>query len=190
MRVALYARISTNKQDAEMQLTELREYAVRRGWVAVEYVDVMTGSKDSRPQLDKMMADATRRKFDVVCVWKFDRFARSTAHLLRALETFKTLGVEFVSLREAIDTSTAIGKMVFTFLGAVAEFEREIIRERVLAGVARARALGHVPGPKPMQVDMDAVRARQSAGESLRAIARDLGVSAALLVKRAKAAGA
>jgi DNA invertase Pin-like site-specific DNA recombinase len=188
MRVAIYARVSTDKQDTELQLTELREYAVRRGWEAIEYTDSgVSGAKENRPQLDRLMADANRRKFGAVVVWKFDRFARSTQHLLKALTTFRELGVEFISLREAIDTSTTVGKMVFTFLAAVAEFEREIITERVRAGVARAKAKGHVAGPKPMQLNMDAITERRAAGESLRAIARSLGVSPALLVKRAKA---
>ena len=107
-RVALYARVSTDngQQDPEMQLRELREYCERRGWkIACEYIDRITGTKESRPQLDQMMRDASRRKFDAVLVWKFDRFARSVAHLLRALEEFKSLGIDFVSFTEGIDTA-------------------------------------------------------------------------------------
>jgi DNA invertase Pin-like site-specific DNA recombinase len=116
VRVALYARVSTNNgQDPTLQTRELREYLERRGWqLAGEYVDVgVSGSKERRPELDRLMADAHRRRFDVVAVWKFDRFARSVSHLLRALETFRALGIEFVSLSEQIDTSTPMGKMVF-----------------------------------------------------------------------------
>jgi DNA invertase Pin-like site-specific DNA recombinase len=127
-----------------MQLRELREYAARRGWdIAGEYVDTgISGAKDSRPELNRLMADAHQRRFDVVVVWKFDRFARSVAHLLRALETFKALGVEFISYSGQIDTTTPTGKMIFTVLGAVAELERSLIAERVRAGLRNARAKG------------------------------------------------
>jgi len=115
-RTALYARISTsnNGQSPEMQLRELREYCERRGWtVAGEYVDTgISGAKDRRPELDRLMSDAHKRRFDVVAVWKFDRFARSVSHLLRALDTFRVLGVEFVSLSESLDTATPAGRMV------------------------------------------------------------------------------
>src|ERR1700676_5074400 len=135
MRVAIYARVSTanNGQDPTVQTRELREYAERRGWtVASEYVDIgISGTKETRPQLDRLMADGHRRRFDAVVVWKFDRFARSVSHLLRALETFKAQGIEFVSLSEQIELSTPMGKMVFTVLGAVAELERSLIVERV-----------------------------------------------------------
>jgi DNA invertase Pin-like site-specific DNA recombinase len=125
MKVAIYARVSTanNGQDPSMQTRELREYAERRGWiVAGEYVDIgISGTKETRPELDRLMADAHRRRFDAVVVWKFDRFARSVSHLLRALETFRAQGIEFVSFSEQLDTSTPAGKMVFTVLGAVAD---------------------------------------------------------------------
>src|SRR6266851_6063814 len=125
MKVSLYARVSTTDkgQDPELQLRELRDYCQRRGWnVAGEYIDVgFSGAKDSRPELNRLMADASRRRFDGVVVWKFDRFARSVSHLLRALETFRALDVEFVSYSEAIDTATPVGKMTFTVLGAVGE---------------------------------------------------------------------
>src|SRR6267154_5133697 len=146
MRTALYARVSTSDkgQDPEVQLRELREYCQRRGFtIDGEYVDVgVSGSKDSRPELNKLMLDAAKRKFDAVVVWRFDRFARSVSHLLRALETFRSVGIEFVSYSEAIDTSTAVGKMTFTVLGAVAELERSLIIERVRAGVRNAKAKG------------------------------------------------
>lgn len=186
---ALYARVSTldKGQDTEVQMRELREYASRRKWDVVEFCDRgISGAKDDRPQLKRMMRDCHRRRFDVVLVWKFDRFARSVSHLLRAMEDFKTLGVDFVSLTEALDTTTAQGKMLFTILGAVAEFERALICERVRAGLANARAKGHMPGPKPVALDIAAVNARREAGESLRQIAASLNVSPALLVKRSK----
>lgn len=189
MRVALYARVSTlNGQDPELQLRDLRDYLVRRGWNSVgEYVDVgVSGTKDTRPQLDKLMADAHKRYFDAVVVWKFDRFARSVSHLLRALEEFQALGIEFVSLTESVDTSTPMGKMVFTVLGAVAELERSLIVERIRAGMRNAKVKGHNPGPKAIKLDLEAVRLRIERGESRRAIARSIGVSPSLLTKRLK----
>jgi len=146
MRAAVYAQVSTlgKGQDPGLQLREFSDCAERRGWTAAgEYVDVgISGAKDRRPELDRLMADAHRRKFDDVVVWKFDRFARSVSHLLRALENFQALGIEFVSLTEGVDTSTPAGKMVFTILGAVAELERSLICERVKAGLRNVRAKG------------------------------------------------
>ncbi len=182
MKIVLYARVSTanNGQDPEMQLRELREYCERRGWeVAGEYVDVgISGAKEKRPELDRLMADAQRRRCDAVVVWKFDRFARSVSHLLRALETFKSLGIEFVSLSEQVDTSTPTGKMVFTVLGAVAELERSLIAERVRAGLRNARAKGKRLGRPPSRIDIQKVAALRSQGLSWARVARSLGVSA------------
>jgi len=153
LRVAVYARVSTigNGQSPEMQLREIREYCHRRGWrISNEYVDLgISGTKEKRPQLDLLLADAHRRHFDAVVVWRFDRFARSVSHLLRALENFQALGIEFVSLSEQLDTSTPTGKMVFTVLGAVAELERSLIVERVRAGMRNARAKGKRIGRPP-----------------------------------------
>ena len=151
MKTAIYARVSTGNgnQHPEMQLREIRSYAKRRGWaVTREYIDEgISGMKESRPELNKLLADAHLRRFDAVVCWRFDRFARSVSHLLRALETFKALGIEFVSLSEQVDASTPTGKMVFTVLGAVAELERNLIAERVKAGLRNARAKGRVLGP-------------------------------------------
>jgi DNA invertase Pin-like site-specific DNA recombinase len=145
-KAAIYATVSTahNGQDPAIQTRELEEYCQRRGWeLAGCYVDTgISGSKESRPELAKLMADAHRRRFDAVVVWKFDRFARSVSHLLRALETFKALGIDFVSLPEQVDTSTPTGKVVFTVLGAVAELERSLICEGVRAGIRNAKAKG------------------------------------------------
>src|SRR5260221_7878021 len=156
-RVAIYARVSTvgQGQSPEMQLRELREYVERRGWtLAGEYVDEgFSGAKDSRPELNRLMADAHRRRFDVVAVWKFDRMARSVSHLLRALDTFRALGIEFVSLSESLDTATPAGRMVFTVLGAVAELERSLIAERVRGGLRNARAKGKRLGRPRIVVD-------------------------------------
>ena len=183
MRVALYARVSTlnNGQSPEMQLRELREYVERRGWtLAGEYVDEgISGAKDSRPELNRLMDDAHRRKFDAVVVWKFDRFARSVSHLLRALETFKAQGIEFISYSEQMDTSTPTGRMIFTVLGAVAELERSLIGERVRAGVRNARAKGKRLGRPKVTVDATKVRELRQAGRSFEEIGLVLGVSAA-----------
>jgi DNA invertase Pin-like site-specific DNA recombinase len=182
MKAALYARVSTanNGQSPEMQVRDFAEYCERRGWIVADrYVDIgISGTKEKRPELDRLMADAHRRKFDVVVVWKFDRFARSVSHLLRALETFNSLGIAFVSLGEQIDTSTPAGRMVFTVLGAVAELERSLIVERVKAGLRNARAKGKRLG-RPRKVLPDSrfasLRAR---GCSWRTIARQVGASA------------
>jgi DNA invertase Pin-like site-specific DNA recombinase len=187
MRAAIYARVSTTGlgQSPEMQVRELREYCERRGWqIAGEYVDAgISGAKDSRPELNKMMADAHRRRFDAVVVWKFDRFARSVSHLLRALETFNALGIGFVSLSEQIDTSTPTGKMVFTVLGAVAELERSLIAERVRAGLRNARAKGTRLGRPRVIVDASSVARLRAEGRTVREIADALGVSRSLVHK-------
>lgn len=169
MKAAIYARVSTNEQSSSMQLRELREYCKRRGWgVAEEFVDEgISGGKEGRPALDKLMADAHKRKFDAVVVWKFDRFARSVSHLLRALETFNSLGIAFVSLSESIDTSTPAGKMVFTVLGAVAELERSLIGERVRAGLRNAKARGVRLGQQPLRT-FTTSEARQLRGDRRR----------------------
>src|SRR3989475_2534341 len=188
MRVALYARVSTinGQQDPEMQLRELRAYCTRRGWeVAGEYVDRISGAKDKRPALDRLMADAHRREFDAVVVWRFDRFARSVSHLLRALETFRALGVEFVSLSEQVDTSTPMGKMVFTVLGAVSELERSIIVERVKAGLRNARAKGKRLGRPRKVVDAKRIAALRARGVGWKRIASELGVGVGTLYRTA-----
>jgi DNA invertase Pin-like site-specific DNA recombinase len=139
VKIAIYARVSTNNvQDPEVQLRELREYCQRRGWeITREYVNVgISGGKEKRPRLDELVHDAHRRYFDAVVVWRFDRFARSVSHLLKALENFRSLGIEFVSLSEQVDTSTPTGKMIFTVLRA----ERSLIVERVRASLRLAGA--------------------------------------------------
>jgi DNA invertase Pin-like site-specific DNA recombinase len=162
-----------------MQTREMEEFCDRRGWELVgNYVDNgITGSKESRPELDRLMADAHRRRFDTVVVWKFDRFARSVSHLLRALETFKALGIDFVSLSEQVDTSTPTGRMVFTVLGAVAELERSLIAERVRAGIRNARAKGKRLGRPRVAVDVSRISALRSKGQSWSAIHRETGIA-------------
>jgi DNA invertase Pin-like site-specific DNA recombinase len=187
-RVAIYARVSTTNhgQDVTLQTRELEHFAHVRGWQIVgSYTDAgVSGSKDSRPELNRLMADAHKRRFDIVCVWRFDRFARSVSHLLRALETFKALGIDFVSFSEQMDTSTPAGKMVFTVLGAVAELERSLIVERVKAGMRNARAKGRRIG-RPPQIQLSPEMRTSIAGAyasgatSLRALAKRFGTSLA-----------
>jgi len=180
VRAAIYARVSTanNGQDPSMQTREIREYCERRGWQLVgEYVDLrISGAKEKRPELDRLMTDAHRRRFDAVVVWKFDRFARSVSHLLRALETFKALGIEFVSLSEQVDTTTPTGKMVFTVLGAVAELERSLIVERVRAGLRNAKSKGRRLGRPRVDVDVARIGSLRSQGRSWAAIAVEMGI--------------
>jgi DNA invertase Pin-like site-specific DNA recombinase len=197
LKIAIYARVSTkNGQDPEMQIAELREYIRNRKWkIAGEYVDRgISGASDSRPELNRLMADASRRRFDVVAVWKFDRFARSVTHLLRALETFRALGIEFVSLSENIDTSTPTGKMVFTVLASVSELERSLIGERVRAGLRNAKARGTRLGRPPLKdltvLEMQGLRReRRRSRVRFKELAEKYGVSvwtAFQLCKRAK----
>jgi DNA invertase Pin-like site-specific DNA recombinase len=181
-RVAVYARVSTTNhgQDVGLQTRELRQFAEARGWiVAGEYIDAgVSGAKDSRPELNRLMADAHKRRFDVVCVWRFDRFARSVSHLLRALETFKALGIDFVSYSEQMDTSTPAGKMVFTVLGAVAELERSLIVERVRAGLRNAKAKGKKLGRPRVTVDAAKIASLRATGASWQTITCQLCISA------------
>ena len=143
-RVAIYARVSTlNNQDPEMQLREVREYCERRGLVVTEeYVDRISGSKESRPHLNRLMADAQRRRFDIVVVWKLDRWGRSLKHLVNSLAQLESLGVAFISLRDNLDLTTPSGRLMFHVIGAMAQFERSLIQERVRAGLRNARAKG------------------------------------------------
>jgi DNA invertase Pin-like site-specific DNA recombinase len=190
MRAAIYARVSTTNhgQDVTLQTRELEQFAQARGWeIAGEYVDSgVSGTKDSRPELNRLIADAHRRRFDVVCVWRFDRFARSVSHLLRALETFKALGIDFVSFSEQMDTSTPAGKMVFTVLGAVAELERSLIVERVRAGLRNARAKGKTLGRPRVAVDASRIAALRASGLSWPKIAAELGVSVGTVFQAAR----
>jgi DNA invertase Pin-like site-specific DNA recombinase len=156
MRAAVYARVSTLDQEPENQLQEIRRYAQARGWAAVEYVDRgVSGAKDRRPALDQMLADAKRRKFDVVVCWRLDRLGRNLKHLISLLDELQALGVAFVSLAEGIDATTPAGKLQMHILGAIAEFERDRIRERVRAGLARARAQGQRLGRRPRRITTD-----------------------------------
>ena len=181
MKTAIYARVSTNGhgQDPEVQLRELREHCARRGWtLAAEYVDAgISGTKDRRPKLDELMADARRRRFDCVLVYRYDRFARSLRHLVNALEDFRALGIDFVSLHEGVDTSTPNGRLVFGIFASIAEFERELIRSRVRSGLAAARAKGKKLGRPRIGVDAARISILRASGASWRAIAAKTGLS-------------
>jgi DNA invertase Pin-like site-specific DNA recombinase len=143
MRAAIYARVSTFDQEPENQLAEIRRYVAARGWTAEEYVDRgISGAKDRRPALDRVLIDARRRRFDVLVVWRLDRLGRNLRHLITLLEELQALGIAFVSLNEGIDATTPAGKLQMHILGAIAEFERARIAERVKAGLQRARAQG------------------------------------------------
>ena len=187
--VGIYARVSTvdKGQDVELQLCDLRTYADARGWkVFKEYVDVgQSGSKEQRPAFNQLMEDARKRKVDIVLVWRLDRFGRSLKHLIVSLDELRTLGVGFVSFKESIDFTTATGRLMLHLLGAFAEFEKEIIRERVKAGVAHARAKGKRLGRRPLIDErlLGTVRDMRDKGISIRGISKELGVSKSLVHK-------
>jgi DNA invertase Pin-like site-specific DNA recombinase len=178
---AVYARVSTlhSGQDSTMQTRELVEYCQRRGWEVFEsYVDNgVSGKKDSRPELNRLMADAHARRFDVVVVWRFDRFSRSASHLCRALAIFNALKINFVSMIEQIDTTTPAGTFVFHVLAAVAESERQTIVERVRGGLRNARAKGKRLGRPRKAVDIDRINSLRASGHSWRRIAGMLKLS-------------
>jgi DNA invertase Pin-like site-specific DNA recombinase len=180
MKAALYARVSTtNRQDPALQTRELKEYCRRRGWKLVaEYVDRgVSGSRDSRPALDRLMGAAKQREFDAVLVWKLDRFGRSLRHLVNALAELEALGVTFVSLKDNLDLSTPAGRLMFQIIGAMAEFERSLISERVRAGLRNARAKGKRIGRPRVAVDREKVADLRRDGASWEAIGAHLGVS-------------
>lgn len=178
LRIAVYARVSTKDQSCDLQLRDLRAYcAARRFSVQREYVDIgESGAKDSRPQLNELMAAARKRLIDAVVVWRFDRFARSTKHLLLALEEFRTLGIQFISYQENIDTSSPLGQALFTIVSAVAQLERDLIRERVSAGIRNAQACGKHIGRPRCTVSRDEIGRLRSQGASLRQIAKKLNI--------------
>jgi len=179
-RVALYARVSTLiGQDPEMQLRELREYASRRGWlVGKEYIDKgVSGTRESRPALNDLMADAHRRKFDAVLVWKIDRFGRSLRHLVNSLAELGALGVAFVSFRDNLDLSTPSGRLMFQIIGAMAEFERALIQERVRAGLRNAQAQGKRLGRPRVVVDAFRIASLRAQGRSWSQVGAELRVS-------------
>jgi DNA invertase Pin-like site-specific DNA recombinase len=184
-RVALYARVSTDGQDESMQLTALRDMVSQRRWeVTREYIDHGVSSRNVRPQLESLMRDAQKHKFDVVAVWKFDRFARSTRELVFALEQFQSWGIDFVSVTQSIDTSGLMGRLVYAVLAAIAEFERDLIRERVVAGMREARRKGKHCDRPMIEFDVDQAAELRRAGMSWRKLATSTGVPVHLLRAR------
>lgn len=180
MKAALYARVSThNGQDPTMQTREMEEYCQRRGWELVDsYVDTgVSGSKDSRPQLNRLMIDAKHRRFDAVLVWKLDRFGRSLKHLVNALAELEALGIAFVSLKDNLDLATPAGRLMFQIIGAMAEFERSLIQERVRAGLRNAKAKGKRLGRPRVTVDASEIACLRTHGSSWSDIRRQTGVS-------------
>lgn len=176
-KAGIYARVSTGEQSVEMQVNELIRFCEARGWQIRKYLDAgISGAKERRPRLDQLWADARRRELDAVVVYRFDRFARSTRQLVNALHEFDSLGVQFVSLHENVDTTTPNGRLVFTIFAAIAEFERELIRDRVRSGIALARAKGVRLGRPRAMVDTARVEARRASGASWRAISREMRI--------------
>lgn len=182
-RAAVYLRVSTTEQTVENQRLAVEQYCKLQGWnVAKVYEDVgISGAQDRREGLDALKADVAKGRYDVVLVWKFDRLARSTTHLLETLSLFHRYGTDFVSVTEAVDSSTPAGKMVLTFLGAIAEFEREIIRERVVCGLERAKSEGVRLGRPRVGFDVNEAVRLKKGGRSWTQLAKQLGVSSATL---------
>jgi DNA invertase Pin-like site-specific DNA recombinase len=191
MRVALYARVSTQEQDPEVQLAALRHHVAQRGWqLSEEFVDQgVSGARERRPALDRLMKAAWTGQFQVVLVWRFDRFARSVKHLVGALETFRSLRVGFVSLQEQLDTSTPIGQAMFTIIGAMAQLERDIIRERVKAGLEHARARGVRLGRPVARVDVEDLRTLYRQGLRVPDLARRFHCSRSTIRRRLRQVG-
>jgi DNA invertase Pin-like site-specific DNA recombinase len=183
MRSAIYARVSTTDQEPENQLAELRRYITARGWTAgTEYIDKgVSGAKERRPSLDQLLSDARRRRFDVLVVWSLDRIGRNLRHLIGVLEDLQQLGVAVVSLRDGLDLSTAAGRLQMAVIAAIAQFERDRLRERTTAGLARAKAQGKQLGRRMTIVDPESLQA--VSGLSLRLAARQLGIAVNTLQK-------
>jgi len=184
-KAAIYGRVSTADQHVETQLYQLRELAARRGYEVVhEYTDIgVSGSRARRPGLDAMLADAHRRRFGIVLVAAFDRVARSVKHFLTVVDELNDLGIEFLSARENIDTSGAMGRMFVTIIGCVAELERSLIIERIRAGMRRRRLEGLPMGRAPLAIDHQSLVRDRRSGMSLTNVAKKYGVSRASVVR-------
>jgi DNA invertase Pin-like site-specific DNA recombinase len=179
-RAVLYMRVSSLDQHPDTQLHDLRQMAVQRGYELVkEFTDRISGAKARRPGLDELMHDARRGRFDVVLVWASDRIARSVKHFLEVLDELNHLNIEFVSFREQIDTGGPLGRAIVVIIGAIAELERNLIIERVRAGMRRAKLEGRHIGRRPLDLDRDAILLDRRRGQSLGQIARSHGISRA-----------
>jgi DNA invertase Pin-like site-specific DNA recombinase len=191
-KAAIYVRVSTTDQHVESQLYDLRELAVQRGLEIVkEYQDWgVSGRKARRPGLDALMADARRKNFSVVLVAAFDRVARSVKHFLLVMDEFDSLGVVFISRRENVDTSGPMGRLFLTLIGSIAELESDLIRERVLAGMRRARLDGVRIGRAPMNIDRPAIVRDRLSGMTLTAVSKKWGISRSFVCKLVKRSGA
>ena len=180
-RAALYARVSTDDrgQDPETQLRQLREYAARRGFaVAEEFVDFASGTRNDRPHYKRLLEAVRKRQVDVVLVWRYDRFARSTQALVNALMEFRALGGDFISYQENVDTTTPQGELVFGMMANLAQFESSLIGERVRAGMARAKAQGkRVSRPPIPEATRRRIEELARAGRSINGIAKELGIA-------------
>ena len=183
-RAVLYLRVSTLDQHPETQMHDLRALAKHRGFEIVnEYTDRISGAKAKRPGLDELLGDAKRGRFDVVIVWAFDRLARSVRHLLETLDELNRLNIEFISFRENIDTGGPLGRAIVVIVGAIAELERNLIIERVRAGMRRAKLEGRQIGRRPMDCDREAIKRDRERGLSLTEVARAHSVSRAMVSK-------
>ena len=183
-RVALYMRVSTVDQHPENQVHDLHQLASQRGFQIVhEYTDKISGSKARRPGLDQLLADARRGEFDVLLIWSCDRLARSVKHFLEVLDEMNRLNIEFVSFRENLDTGGPLGRAVVVIISAIAELERNLIIERVRAGMRRAKLEGRHIGRRPLEIDRDAVVHDRLTGKSLTEVAKTHGISRALVSK-------
>lgn len=192
LKVGIYARVSTGEQSCESQLRDLKNYCESRQLEVIrEYVDTgISGTKDSRPALNALMDDARKRRLDMVLVWRFDRFARSTKHLLLALEEFKSLGIQFVSFQENLDTTSPLGQALFTIVSAVAQLERDLTCERVRAGLRNARAKGKRLGRPVASIDIEKLRGLRAQGLGWRAVAKRLGVGVATALRASQSSAA
>ena len=186
MRIGIYARVSTTDQHCEQQLHDLRQYAAARGWtIEAEYVDKMSGTKDTRPAMTRLMAAARRRAVDAVLVWKIDRWSRSMPAFVASVEELRSLDVRFIAVSQGIDTdaSSPTGTLMLRLLGAFAEFERELIVERVRSGLARARREGRIGGRSRLVVNRGRIADLDAQGWTTREIGEEMGVSAATVCR-------
>jgi putative DNA-invertase from lambdoid prophage Rac len=190
-RVAIYARCSTECQHPSMQISELTEYATRRGLNVVGvFTDIASGNQDHRPELNKVLALARQRKIDCLLVWKTDRLGRSLRHLVNTISELEAVGVSFISLKDSLDFSTPAGRLMFNVIGAMAQFERDLIRERVKSGMANAKRKGIRLGRKPLEIDVAEIQRLRADGLTFEAIARQTGLSVGTVFRKLRSKAA